>query len=287
MAKLGILVLHGMGDQDADFANEMTNEIDTIILDDHGVMPGEICWQPVYWAPVLSTKENDLWQAMTRKNDLDFVSLRKFVINALGDAVAYQRVPWQKPSVYQQIHKVVQSGVKSLRTKLGGVDAPLMVMAHSLGGSIISDYIWDRQKYIKEGKNDPLASNDFEKMKTLSGIITFGSNLPIFSLAYDPVNAIDFPIPPRQLKNYFPAGLKEKKIKNAVKWKNFYDKDDILGYPIKNISPSYNKAVAKDVQINVGNILTSWNPMSHSDYWDDNDFTEPVAKQIAKLVKLL
>ncbi|MGV7222068.1 MAG: hypothetical protein ACQ9MH_11115 [Nitrospinales bacterium] len=287
MAKLGILVLHGMGDQDEDFADSMKHEIDDILLDDHRVTLGDVSWQPVHWAKILKKKEQDLWKDVNYKKDLDFSSLRKFVINALGDAAAYQRVPWQKPSIYDKIHKVVYENVKKLRTSLGNNNVPLIIMAHSLGGSIISDYIWDRQKYWSSPEIDPFGKNDFEEMKTLSGIITFGCNIPLFSLAYDPIKAIKFPYHPSKLARYFPKVNQDAKIKRVVKWKNYYDEDDILGFPIKKISPSYNKAVAADFNINVGNILTSWNPMSHSEYWTDDSFTEPAAQQIAKVVKLL
>jgi hypothetical protein len=287
MAKLGVLVMHGMGDQKSDFANEMIEELDDRLSDEKGIDKDDVCWKPIHWAPVLSAKENDLWVRLSRKNEMDFVALRKFVINALGDAVAYQRVPWQSPSVYEQIHQVVYKGIQQLRLDLGDQDFPLMVMAHSLGGVIISDYIWDRQKFWNSSQSDPKGANDFEAMKTLSGIITFGCNIPIFSLAYNPVQAIDFPPDAQQLVNYFPSGTEVEKLKKAVQWTNYYDPDDILGYPLKDLSPSYKKAVNKDTPINVGNILTSWNPMSHSGYWTDNDFTKPVTKAIAKILKLL
>ena len=110
----------------------------------------------------------------------------------------------------------------------------------------------------------------FERMRSLAGMVTFGSSLPLFSFAFTTITPIKFPAP--QLNS---------DLKKKAKWLNFYDPDDILGYPLKPISPSYRKVVTTDVAINVGGWLSSWNPASHSQYWTDNDFTKPVAQFIA------
>lgn len=41
-------------------------------------------------------------------------------------------------------------------------------------------------------------------------------------------------------------------FRHRAKWFNFYDPDDVLGYPLKTINADYKKAVAKDIPINVG-----------------------------------
>jgi hypothetical protein len=50
------------------------------------------------------------------------------------------------------------------------------------------------------------------------------------------------------------------------------------------LSDGYRKAVTEDREINVGGILTSWNPMSHSEYWTNGDFTGPVAEFIGEFI---
>jgi hypothetical protein len=74
-------------------------------------------------------------------------------------------------------------------------------------------------------------------------------------------------------------------IRNAAHWLNVYDPDDVLGYSIKLLYPEYlSKSQIEDHPINVGGLLTSWNPLSHNAYWTDNDFTKPVAKLIEAIV---
>ena len=210
--------------------------------------------------------------------------LRKFVINSLGDAIAYlKRVDFQSPDVYGSIHEIVHNRVVELRAALGDEDKPLIVIAHSLGGVIMSNYIWDEQKHATDGQG--LGGNPFEKMETLSAFFTFGCNISLVSLAYDPILSIAFP--PPGLSGHFPAATPTTELQAAAKWVNFYDADDVLGYPLKDLSPTYGAAVKEDVEINVGGILTSWNPASHGRYWTDRDLVRPVAQGIVDVLNLL
>ncbi len=122
-------------------------------------------------------------------------------------------------------------------------------------------------------------------METLAGFYTFGSNISLVSLAFDPVESITFP--PVGLWNYFPAGTSLRDISRVAKWLNFYDPDDILGYPLKHLSASYGNAVSEDRAINVGGPAVSWNPLSHGAYWTDNDLTRPISQAITGVLSLL
>lgn len=75
-------------------------------------------------------------------------------------------------------------------------------------------------------------------------------------------------------------------LKRKAKWLNFYDPDDVLGYPLKPINAAYDNVVTDDITINVGSwFSTSWNPLSHSAYWTDNSFTKPVAKYVCSFLR--
>ena len=82
----------------------------------------------------------------------------------------------------------------------------------------------------------------------------------------------------------FPVPTLSGPLREAARWLNFFDADDVLGYPLRPLSPSYHDAVTADLQINVGSPLRSWNPLSHEEYWTDNDFTAPVATLIRELL---
>jgi hypothetical protein len=265
--EVGVLVIHGMGSQTPAFADGMIQELCRLIS---GLKKDQekVAWRSIYWADVLEPRQLKYLRDAERSGDLDLKRLRKFMVTAFGDASGYQKVDSEWNTTYEEIHERVRVQVEAMYTDdLGSKPKPLIVLAHSLGGHIMSNYIWDMQK-----SKDPRLS-PFERMDYLSGIITFGCNIPFYTFAYKKVVPIKFP-PPR-----LPAGLKKK-----AKWLNFYDPDDVLGYPLRPINPEYKKVVAKDVPINVGNILTSWNPMAHVGYWTDNDLTKPVAKFIAQFL---
>ncbi len=101
--KMGVLVVHGMGSQGPDFTNPMIEELNDRIQDS-----SSICWQSAHWADVLTKKENDL----------DYVRIRKFVISAFGDAIAYQRVPGNRHHVYDEVHRIIHQHLRELRDKL-------------------------------------------------------------------------------------------------------------------------------------------------------------------------
>jgi hypothetical protein len=293
--KLGVLVLHGMGSPKTTYAAAMIKELSSR-LRNLKASPQDICFEAAFVGNVLKAREEALWKRLSN-NRLDFKFIRKFIIHNFGDAVAYQRLSTRGLDVYTQIHRVILRHLKSLRSNLrkglpaGAPERPLVLLSHSLGSYMLSNYVWDIQKAVAglSPNAGPIrqkyGGNDFLEMKTLAGMVTFGCNIPLFSLAYPKFEAITFPSP--TLARYFPAGTPPAKITAAAQWLNFYDRDDVLGYPLRHLSPSYRATVSKDIQINVGGFLSGWNPKSHTEYWTDNDFTKPVARLLARLLKLL
>ncbi len=269
MAKrLGIAVIHGMGEQEEDFAAEMIDELNGRV-GDLNKDPAEIAWQSIYWADILAKTQKDYLEEAKNNHDLDWVWLRKFVVNYVGDAAAYQKVTSSANTTYEKIHERVSQAINDLNGQLPGDDLPLIVLAHSLGGHIMSNYIWDMQH---ADDNPPPGLTSFEGMRTLAGMVTFGCNIPLFTFAYTEIEPIKFPA--RQLPD--PGG-----VRGETKWKNFYDPDDVLGYPLKPVEGYKQKEWLEDIAIDVGGLLLGWTPFSHNAYWTDNDFTKPVAKFIA------
>ncbi len=270
MAKrLAIAVIHGIGWQKSDFADEMIEEVNERV-DDLDRDSNDIAWQPVHWADILEPRQVAYLSRANADDELDYIGLRRFVVSALGDATAYQPVASETNTTYEKIHERVRENLQGLKDKLDTPEtAPLIFMAHSLGGHIMSNYIWDVQQ------NPPDAVTAFERFETLAGIVTFGSNLPLFTLAYPDADIIPITFPAEQLP---------QETKDKAKWLNYFDPDDILGYPLKPINGAYDLVVTEDICINVGGLFSSWNPVSHTKYWTDNDFTKPAAEFIASFL---
>lgn len=265
--ELAIVVIHGMGSQEPDYAEPMIAEINDRV-DDLSKDPDQIAWKTVYWADILKSRQDKYWRDAKRRAELDFVRLRKFIVSSFGDAAAYQQVSSATNSTYLDIHARIRARIKDLyENDLGGRPQALIVLAHSLGAHIMSNYIWDQQRR----PNMNLSS--FERMNWLCGFITFGCNIPLFTFAYKKVVPITFP-PTRLPKRY----------SSKARWYNYYDPDDVLAYPLKPINKAYNDTVNRDISINVGGILSSWNPISHTKYWTDDDFTKRVSTFITRFI---
>lgn len=222
--KVAVVVIHGIGSQKDTFADATINEINDWVAD-KGYNSNEIAWKSVYWANILEPRQIKFMDDIVsnRDNDIDFIKLRRFIMSAIGDAAAYQNIKGVGNSTYTQIHQRVKADIKDLYDNpLGQQPCPLIIMAHSLGGHIMSNHIWDIQR-----DNFPEPS-DFENMKHVAGMITFGCNISLFALAHP--NLEPFKFPGESLSD---AG------KVRAKWLNFYDPDDVLGYPLRQINNQY------------------------------------------------
>lgn len=263
MAKVGIAVIHGMGSQKKGFERPMVEEL-TNRLAKLGVGQSDVAWEPIYWANVTEPRQMEYFKDADRDGDLDWKKLRKFVLTALGDASGYRKTGDTKNDIYDAIHAIVGQALAQLSKQVSSPNAPLIWIAHNLGGHIMSNYIYDTQKSVTAGKLKN--KSKFERLETLRGILTFGCNIPLFTFAYRK------------------SEVKPIKLPRGAVWDNYYDPDDVLGYPLKPISAAYNKTVRSDFSINSGGIATSWTPLSHNGYWTDNDFTKPAAQFIADIV---
>jgi hypothetical protein len=198
---------------------------------------------------------------------MDWQDLRYFVVSWLGDAVNYL-IGYYKPSqgAYSEIHECICSALSDLE-RLVEPGAPLMVLAHSLGSVIMSNYIWDAQH--PDPRNEVLPKTPFERTEMLTSLITYGSNIPLFLPPRDEIDCITFPSP----------RLPEK-YRAIARWINIYDRDDVLGYPLKDIWTNTHGTRIVDKTVNIGPLLVSATPVSHALYQNDPDFLNMVTEQI-------
>jgi hypothetical protein len=262
--KLAVLIVHGMGSQVEGYETGLVRELSRFLDGD----PESIGWKAVFWQDITEQRQLQYLEAARAQGELDWFAVRRFVATALGDAAAYQFAG--EGSTYQRIHTRIKAAMKALHEeKLGGTEVPLVVLAHSLGSHIISNYIWDMQN--RRGPDvhgvweETLSS--FEQMKTQVGFITFGSTIPLFTFSYDDPEPITFP-----------GEDLSTEVRGRAAWLNYYDRDDVLGWPLRPLSPKYAAAVDEDIEIDAGSWGAGLTPLSHVAYWTDNSFTRPVAR---------
>ncbi|UOQ91578.1 chemotaxis protein [Halobacillus shinanisalinarum] len=277
--KLAIVILHGAGTPEENFAEEMIGKIHKGFAKKLKVEnPGqELVFQPVYWSSIFETEQNRLWERLQKDADLDYVRLRRFAVEFLADAVAYQPTS-VADSNYDKVHALLAQSLNKLQEKTGP-NAPLCVISHSLGSIVASNYFYDLQfKHENIGTHTRRNTSNtaLEQGKTLALFYTMGSPMALWSLRF-----IDFGFPinvPSQfIKKYY--------SKLQGEWLNFYDKDDILAYPLKGLNDHYQTSVTKDIQVNAGGLLTSWTPFSHSKYDTDNDVITSIVDGLVRTWK--
>ena len=288
--QLAVAFVHGIGDQDPHFSDEMAADILGRFAGyakiSRAAATDALVFQPVYWAPVLAEKEKTLWGKLLDGGELDFLSLRRFMVNFAADAIAYQPMPGEA-TVYADIHACFADSLANL-VKRAGPDLPLVVIAHSLGTVIASNYFYDLQESPKRATQKrpdlvpkrvraKIGKTPLERGETLAWLFTMGSPISLWSLRYeDPLFGVPIQVPAAAFAKSRP-GLR-------CGWINIFDEDDVIGYPLKGLYPG---AILEDKRVNAGNLLTSWNPMSHDGYWTDGDVTDKIAEELAAFWKAI
>ncbi|WP_145409507.1 chemotaxis protein [Paenibacillus xylanexedens] len=275
MTRIAVMIIHGLGRQKEDYADQLIlrlqHEFDQVM-----VMPGAakqyLDIEPVYWADVFEEREEELFQQLVVSPQLNYQVLRRFVIHYLADAVAYQPVE-QQGHHYDAVHRTLSEAMHSLSHR-NGPETPLCVLAHSLGAVIASNFFYDLQYPSSRTPYITDVTSALERGDTLTSFYSFGTTLPLWSLRYHDFSQ-PIQVPAKLAQQFFP-GIEGE-------WVNFYDKDDILGYPLRPIDPAYKVAVQEDIEINSGNWIQSWNPLSHGGYFDNKTMNYRIAQGLARM----
>lgn len=270
--KLGVLLIHGSGAAHYQLLDKFIINLKKYV-DKASGKAEQVEIVAANWHPAVQTYQENLWARLdVPEHGLKFKGLRKFVLYTISDNVAYSGYPDQYNTAYEAIHRIIHAYVVKLKETLEE-HAPLMIIASSLGTVIISNYIWDRQH--PKG-DDPLGASAFERMETLTGLYTFGNNMPIYLGSYD-VDALE--------AIRFPAPTMPEPLKPLARWENIYSKRDAMGYPIRTINDSYYQSVTADIQMNIGGLLTFWNPASHIRYWSSRKIQKRIAAHMKEILE--
>jgi hypothetical protein len=269
MAKkdLPLLTVHGMGETDASYWRGLHQSLSKIVKP---AAWNRIQFQPIYYQDIVQENQYDVWTRMLLEHKLDWQLLRRFMLFAFSDAATLEHHSDHPKSPYVKAQRSIRQTLRKGLEALSSPSAPVVIVAQSLGCQVISNYIWDSQRDAGIWQHEPLpdlsaAEEKFLRCDTLRLMLTTGCNIPFFVSGLDEIKPIE-------------------KRRSDFRWYNYFDKDDILGWPLRPLSPEYRKIVTEDVQINSGGFFTGWNPASHTGYWTDKDFTKPAAAKITALL---
>ncbi len=285
---VAVLIIHGVGSQQSTFADEMVAELTRRFKRELRQLPhppplidNQLVCRAVHWAAILQQSQHRMWARLTAEHDLDFIKLRRYMIDFASDAVAYQITPSDR-TVYDAVHRRVTDALTSLEDTPGITPTtPLAVVGHSLGTVIASNWIWDLQHRLQPATEQSTNETPLTCGETLARLFTLGSPIALWSLRYtQPPFGLPITIPSPHFRQHYPSAA----FPDATgEWLNFYDEDDVIAYPLKPLNAAYHQMVTEDVAINVGGLLSSWNPLSHNGYWTDDDVTVPIARSLARL----
>lgn len=269
--KIAVLISHGMGVQSKPKAGNPQQ----VGHDDHGLASfssrllanvrdiygpkafgDDVAWAEVFWADIYQTRQDAYMRgAQSLSGRLGWV--RRFIKNKISDAASYQ-FSKSPTSSYQKIHARFDDALRHLQAQVGP-DVPVVILAHSLGAHVTSNYIWDATHGNRTREAGPAP---FEGLSRIKGILSFGANIPVFSYAYEEIKPIACP---------------SKIGVTHPWWINYFYNTDSLAFPIAPLGDGYREMA------NAGAFLdhrvSTWLPFpfSHNAYFWRKDFAREVS----------
>ena len=279
--KLALITVHGMGRTAPTYADALFAQLRRRL----GAAARDVHFGSVYYQNLLQKNEERVWNKV--KHNVRWGDVREFLLYGFADAAGLEDGKEAVTSVYAQAQAAIAKELWRARQAVG--NGPVVMLAHSLGCQVSSCYFWDAKGYAT-GTNtnntsttsnpdaahrptvgmwqDPehyqraiagnatLTADDWAYLagSQLRAFYTTGCNIPIFVAAHAERDILPF-------------------TRHGCEWRNFYDKDDVMGWPLAALSPQYAKVV-DDVAVNAGGgvlswLLKSWNPLSHEEYWGE------------------
>lgn len=269
--KIGIGIIHGMGEQSDTFVNNFSERIKGMYHDIRlGFNSDDLFVKGIWWAGVLNDIQAELCRRVNYRHDLWFEGLRGFVINYLGDPIAYQKTREYKDlkpgdqKIYFDIQELIGKNVTDIIQNISP-GSPVVLIGHSLGAVMLLNYVYDSQK---EPADKEKIGWSVPEIEMLTGLVTMGNPFALWSVRYkDFGKVIDFP-----------GRLVTGKLKDAAKWYNYYDPQDILAYPLKNVNQSYiNLLQLEDVQVKMEGMIEDFTPLAHEGYFKSLDVAEKIS----------
>lgn len=284
MSEVALITVHGMGQTPPTYADGLMERLRAQL----GTVAEKVVMRSVYYQKILQDNQTYVWKRTRALATVRYPELRKFVLFGFGDAAGLENRKEFPNSVYELAQGEIALTLLSAHAVRPGM--PVVFVAQSLGCHVLSSYIYDAQKAARGepvsagiwrnidawaltaiGRALTASEKVFLAAGTCAALVTTGCNIPVFIAAHKIMHVI--PIEP-------PTSL--------FKWINFYDPDDVLGWPLQPLPGGYQELV-EDRLVNAGSggvaslLLRSWNPFGHNNYWDEPRIIETIAAMLRRL----
>ena len=211
MSKVAVIYIHGQGSYKENSYKEMMNNV----LDEISYNKSQVEIFPVMYYSEIQGNQDKLLARMSKVPWL-LSGIREKLVSSFGDP---STIYFNKDQYDYVMSQVKEQFIKAQEHV--GINGRIVLLGHSLGSIVASNYLWDANK----------AGIRYSNLKL---VITTGSPLFIF-LSGKNVDDIK-PI---------------KRQSFGFKWINFYNSRDILSSEYSSLSPEYNKLV-EDVKVKGG-----------------------------------
>lgn len=281
--RIAFLTLHGMGETKPKYADQLrASLIDKLNADGHDDW-GYLIFNSIYYQEPLQRNQEAYISDINGK--IDWSNSRKRFFYAFSDPVSLEVRKEQANSPYEVCQRTILNSIDGCLTRiyeLNNTLPPVVILAQSLGGQVISNYIWDaqRQQVARRHPSSGIWKNggptdvamggtrdQFRRLKSLRCLITTGCNIPLF-LGGNPN----------------PQAINSSTLKSNFEWLNYYDSDDILGWPLADLSQSYEEIV-EDIKIQSGPAFIRETPLSHGQYWNTDEFQEQLVRKLRAIIR--
>ena len=285
--KAALLTLHGMGEIDYDYYKGLRKRLS----DRPDALMDRVAFQAVNYQTILQPNQDIVWANMLLKTEaLEYHALRQFLLFGISDAAGLESRQDEPGSPYEDAQLEIARKLYAVRSELEG-DGPVVAIAQSLGGQLLSCYLYDAQKAANgghaagiwrnidafapriTGHANPLTPGEkrFLAGARIAAIVTTGCNIPIFVAAHKKMD----------IRPIMPPTI-------GFRWLNFYDRHDPLGWPLQPLGGGYEMLV-EDREINAARGLLEWlksfTPMSHLAYWEDDNVVDVLAALLGEAVQ--
>ncbi len=264
--KIAIITIHGMGDTDTNYYKSFEKKLRRYVGKE--LWDEEVHLESVYFQDLLQGHQEDFWEEIDDQYSLRWDFIRKFMLFSFSDAASIEHSLRNDLELYLGVHQKIATALDNSFIELGDEPKPVIVVAQSLGCEQITNYLWDagvNKRFFAPPETGTPEQQSFRRLNSCCKFVTTGCNIPIFR-----------------------AGLSERKIfkrpNDDFYWDNYFDADDVLGYPIKILSDDFNVDWISDNKVSVGGFLAGWNPASHLKYWTDKDVLKPIADEITRIL---
>ena len=139
--KLGLLTIHGMGETKTTYYAGLKESIEKRL---GWKIWEDIHLEPIYYQHPMQEHEYRVWRDMPRE-EFEWKRLRQFMLFAFADASTLEHKPDKPGSIYRKVQTNIFESLKKTREALGNENKEIILVAQSLGGQVISNYIWDFQ----------------------------------------------------------------------------------------------------------------------------------------------